>query len=159
MFVAAQVDTVPLPEEDNPWHSAFMKRETDLTNEASAARVVDSTKARFWKIKNPAKRHVYSGKSLIPSTYGCSDLFGCLTWLLPNGFVWPLLLLSTVTMAHILKGSACEACILPSRDALLSEWAYLSLCTLHALYNMQSAKVRRSRKSLSMALSEHHVTQ
>ncbi|BDA47955.1 Primary amine oxidase [Coccomyxa sp. Obi] len=60
-LVVSEVDTVPLPVEENPWHSAFMKRETDLTNEASAARVVDSTKARFWKIKNPAKRHVYSG--------------------------------------------------------------------------------------------------
>ncbi len=77
--VGGQVDTVPLPEEDNPWHSAFMKRETDLTNEASAARVVDSTKARFWKIKNPAKRHVYSGKSLT-LRYMCSAPFECLTW-------------------------------------------------------------------------------
>lgn len=58
----AQVDTVALPEKDNKWGMSFMKQETDLTNEAKAARVVDPTKARFWKIKNPSKKHVYSGE-------------------------------------------------------------------------------------------------
>ncbi len=53
-----------LPKEENPWGGAFVKKETDLTNEADAGRVVDSTKARFWKIKNPAKKHVYSGAAL-----------------------------------------------------------------------------------------------
>jgi hypothetical protein len=53
---------VALPEKDNKWGMSFMKQETDLTNEAKAARVVDPTKARFWKIKNPAKKHVYSGE-------------------------------------------------------------------------------------------------
>lgn len=56
-----QVDTVLLPKEENPWGGAFVKQETDLENEREAGRVVDSTKARFWKIKNPAKKHVYSG--------------------------------------------------------------------------------------------------
>ncbi len=58
---------------DNPWGSAFMKQETDLTNEAKAARVVDSTKARIWKIKNPAVRHVYSGTPSAPAHPLCQS--------------------------------------------------------------------------------------
>lgn len=56
-----------LPAEENPTGIAFQKVETDLTNEAKAGRVVDSTKARFWKIKNPAKKHIYSGETSTPA--------------------------------------------------------------------------------------------
>ena len=56
-----QVDTELLPAEENPWGNAFTKKETPL--ETETGRVVDSTKARFWKISNPAKHHEYSGAS------------------------------------------------------------------------------------------------
>ena len=54
-----QVDTELLPAEENPWGGAFTKVETPLTQETG--RMVDVQKARFWKVSNPAKRHVYSG--------------------------------------------------------------------------------------------------
>ena len=57
-----QVEAELLPEgKDNPWGNAFVKRETDLLNESTSGRLVDPMKSRFWKIRNPAVRHEYSG--------------------------------------------------------------------------------------------------
>ena len=69
-MLAPQVDTELLPAEENPWGSAFTKVETPLTRETG--RVVDVQKARFWKVSNPAKRHVYSGARALLRTWGCS---------------------------------------------------------------------------------------
>ena len=56
-----------LPEgKDNPWGNAFVKRETDLVDESTSGRVVDCLKSRFWKIKNPAVCHEYSGRPRLP---------------------------------------------------------------------------------------------
>ena len=57
-----QVEAELLPEgKDNPWGNAFVKKETDLVNESTSGRLVDPMKSRFWKIRNPAVRHEYSG--------------------------------------------------------------------------------------------------
>ena len=57
-----QVEAELLPEgKDNPWGNAFVKRETDLVNESTSGRLVDPMKSRFWKIRNPAVCHEYSG--------------------------------------------------------------------------------------------------
>ena len=64
VLLRCQVEAELLPEgEDNPWGNAFVKKETDLVDESTSGRVVDCLKSRFWKIKNPAVCHEYSGRS------------------------------------------------------------------------------------------------
>ena len=62
-----QVEAELLPAgKDNPWGNAFVKKETDLVDESTSGRIVDCLKARFWKIKNPAVCHEYSGRVSMP---------------------------------------------------------------------------------------------
>ena len=45
--------------------NAFVKKETDLATEAQGQRMVDASKARFWKVKNVAKKNSVTGGILM----------------------------------------------------------------------------------------------
>ena len=55
----------------NTYGNAFVKKETDLLTESQGQRMVDASKARFWKVKNVTKKNSVTGAHL-KDQYTCT---------------------------------------------------------------------------------------
>ncbi len=102
---------------DNPWGNAFVKKETDLVDESTSGRIVDCLKARFWKIKNPAVCHEYSGRPKMPMPMPLlTPCLQCYTGFHPCKAMQP-------SNRMCMKHSCCGSSILPTAVPL-----YVSAC-------------------------------